>query len=110
MLARAQGLDVAGEAPAGRLKHRRERRVGFGVVAAVRDSERAPCIERKVVRLTWMCDRVIVGQQRAAARERIDVRRLRIADDLVERMIFFNHDHDVIVGWHVVACSHCTIS
>ena len=61
-----------------------ERRIRLIVIAVVCHAKRVPGIQGEIVRLARVRDGVIVRQQRAAIRERIDIRRLRVANDLVE--------------------------
>ncbi len=91
MLGWASWFDVAREGLPRTLQNRRKCRIRLAVGIVVGDAESAACVQGEVVRLTWMGDSRVVGQQGTARRETVDVRRLRIADDLAIVVVLHHH-------------------
>ena len=70
---------------------RRSRRKIIGVV--VRDPLRRSGVHREIIRLAWMADREVIGEERALRGKRIHERGIGAADDVLKALIFVD-DHD----------------
>ena len=74
--------------------------------SVVGDPKGVTRIERKIIGLTRMRDGMIIRQDRPAACQQVDISGLRVSDDFLVRMVFFDHHDDVIVIRCEAGCSH----
>jgi hypothetical protein len=74
-----------------------ERRTGFAIRTIVGHAECRAGVKGEIVRLARVRYSMVVSEQGSGSRQQINVRRLRIADDLVVRVVFLDHHDDMIV-------------
>ena len=95
MLLWTSTLDIANEALTVSLQDRSKSRIGLAIISIILNAKRAAGIKSEIVGLARVTNSVIVCQQTPCTSERIDVRRLWIADDFAKRMILFDYDHNM---------------